>query len=163
MSKKTLIFIFSTIVTIFLFFGCQARFSQEKIENLVQEDHKIVQTGHITMTYQDQVNKFKFKYQQFASEHYEMSIYPLLSRPIVLIYKDQGFFLDMQGVVYRNQDALDYLQTLAPNFPWHQLPSIVEHGELASKEWMIDDWNESGFFIAGTEGSVRWKIKNTKQ
>jgi len=140
-----------------LFTGCfnhETELNQQPLEN-----QSIVQHGHITLDAQKQTNKFRFKYQQYTPSHYTMSIYPLLSKPIVLIYQDEAFSLDLQGCLYEGEAAYHYLHELAPHFPWHQLPSIVEHGTLYSTEWSMQQWDNEGFWIAGQESSLKWKIK----
>ncbi|NBX72415.1 hypothetical protein EBQ91_05855 [bacterium] len=123
------------------------------------EPQSIVQHGHITFDAQKQVNKFRFKYQQYTPNHYTMCIYPLLSKPIVLVYQDEAVSLDLQGCLYEGEAAYDYLHKLAPNFPWHQLPSIVQHGNLYSSEWSMQQWDNKGFLIAGHDSSLQWAIK----
>jgi hypothetical protein len=53
------------------------------------------------------------------------------------------------------------LNSIAPHFPWEQLPTIVGDGSLLSDCWVMVDWApEQGFLIEGQESSVQWNIKS---
>jgi hypothetical protein len=151
--------LFIQIFMVILMTGC---FQQVIIsENTdVQSKKSIEQVGVLTLAYENQVNKCKFKYEQYTPSHYEMRIYPMFSKPIVLIIANNRTSLDMHGIHYDDQAAHEVLETLAPGFPWRELPTVVEHGSISSPEWKIAHWNKEGFLIAGSNSSLKWVVRD---
>lgn len=131
-------------------FGCS-------FQDQPKSNNEQVHVGVISVTNNNKTDKFKFKYTQRSSNDFEMALYPFFVRPIILQYHDDQYYLNLHGSLYEGAQAIEFLHTFAPNFPWDRLPFIVNQGLLESSDWQVADWVPGSFEINGSSASLKWK------
>ena len=117
----------------------------------------LIQSGKIIVTSQQQTTRFKFHYKELHNADYEITLYPLFCKPIILQYTSNKFVLDLFGGHYEDEQALVELNKLAPYFPWHELALLIRKGQLDTANWTLEHWSSNEFHLAGQDCTLHWK------
>ncbi|MBM4222282.1 MAG: hypothetical protein FJ161_00540 [Gammaproteobacteria bacterium] len=133
----------------------------------VQEEVKVpienafTQKGTIFVQTEGQLPyRITFSYLQEDQGHYHMVLSPFLLSPITLDVSDREVRLEVGGETYFNDDAREMLFSYVPEFPWAQIPNLIQAGQLSNTVWELDNWeDQKGFRVRYDNNLLEWKIK----
>lgn len=102
--------------------------------------------------------RFNFKYEYDAvSSRYHIKLTAPFSPPLVLTCahnQPESLQLDIMGYKYQGQEAYTMLSSRIPDFPWEQLPELLNKGELQSKSWVLAGWDQGKMKLTNEAGLV---------
>lgn len=129
-------------------------------EDLPMVDYR---QGQIMAEQSGNRERFNFKYEYDAiSARYHIKLTAAFSPPLTVTCahnQPESLQLDILGYKYQGEEAYAMLSSRIPDFPWEQLPELLNKGEIDSASWTITGWdrgkmkltNEAGLIISWSE------------
>lgn len=117
--------------------------------------------GQIMAEQSGNKERFNFKYEYDAlSLRYHIKLTAPFSPPLILTCahnQPESLQLDILGYKYQGQEAYAMLSSRIPDFPWEQLPSLLNKGEIHSNAWTITRWDQGKMKLINETGlSISW-------